>query len=249
MSARTKLWGVAAAKGKRVSMEDAHFFIETPNGWIAGLFDGHGGSEGSAEAARLFAEELAAIREFSLTDEYLTDLFRRVDQALTGKNGGTTALVVIRSGDDCTCAVAGDSQCLMLEKEGALVINEPHDLTNDEERARIVQTGGRIINRHGIDRVANDTFTGSLMVTRALNDPEYQKAGVIPDPEIIHFTNELPARFLGLVCDGIWQNVSVETMGEICRGKRSPQIVADQLVRTALAEGSNDNCTALVVRL
>ncbi|MBI5037388.1 MAG: protein serine/threonine phosphatase 2C family protein [Candidatus Kerfeldbacteria bacterium] len=248
MSIQKKLWGVASQKGPRPTMEDAYFFFETPQGWIAGLFDGHVGGEGSAEAARLFALKLSSGQQHPPTREYLTDLFRQVNQELAGKIGGTTALVVIRHHDQLTCAVAGDSQCVMLALGGELVINEPHRLTHEIERDRVAQAGGTIVLLSGTYRVLRNDGTRGLMVTRALNNPQYAP-GVIPDPEVIHFTNELSARFICLVCDGVWEFVSPEKMNTLAKRKRSPRVLAEWLVSVALTQGSMDNCTALVVRL
>lgn len=244
------LFGIASAQGKRDSQEDAHFTCEVRFGWVCGLFDGHSGSEGSAEAARLMEQEFVSLEDTSpLTGASLTEMFHRVHGALAGKDGGTTALVAHRNGSVLTCVVAGDSHCVVVSSRGAVVLNRDHRLNNSDEHERIERAGGTIVLRHGCERVLNVYGTSAIMVTRAFNDPEYGPAGLIPDPEVVLHTLGSRDRFCCLLCDGIWESLSNDQIASTARGKRSPQRLAEALVQAALAQGSTDNVTAVVVKL
>ena len=52
-----------------------------------------------------------------------------------------------------------------------------------------------------------------------------------------------------LMSDGVWEKLGQLGIHEILRLYHSPQMAADDLVRHALAQGSQDNATALVVRI
>ncbi|MFZ2542403.1 MAG: bifunctional protein-serine/threonine kinase/phosphatase [Gallionella sp.] len=52
-----------------------------------------------------------------------------------------------------------------------------------------------------------------------------------------------------LMSDGVWESLGQQGIHEIMRLYTSPQLAADDLVKRALAAGSQDNATALVVRI
>lgn len=52
-----------------------------------------------------------------------------------------------------------------------------------------------------------------------------------------------------LMSDGVWERLGQLGVHDILRLYHSPQMAADDLVRRALAQGSQDNATALVVRI
>jgi protein phosphatase len=58
-----------------------------------------------------------------------------------------------------------------------------------------------------------------------------------------------PGDVFVLVCDGVWEPLGQRTMHEILNLHQSPQRTADDLVARALAQNSQDNVTALVVRV
>jgi protein phosphatase len=52
-----------------------------------------------------------------------------------------------------------------------------------------------------------------------------------------------------LMSDGVWERLGQKQIHEIILLYQTPQLAADNLVKRALAEGSQDNATALVVRI
>jgi len=52
-----------------------------------------------------------------------------------------------------------------------------------------------------------------------------------------------------LMSDGVWERLGQKRIHETMQLYQSPQLAADNLVKRALAEGSHDNATALVVRI
>ena len=54
---------------------------------------------------------------------------------------------------------------------------------------------------------------------------------------------------LMLCTDGLWNEVSDESIYQILVSHESPQAASEKLVSTALAQGGRDNITAVVVRI
>lgn len=52
-----------------------------------------------------------------------------------------------------------------------------------------------------------------------------------------------------LLCDGVWAALNDRIIAEVLQAEREPTRVADSLVRAALRAGSQDNCSALCVRV
>ncbi len=52
-----------------------------------------------------------------------------------------------------------------------------------------------------------------------------------------------------IVSDGVWEPLSKQTICAALMQDNTPQIISEQLTTTALAKGSQDNCTALIVRI
>lgn len=52
-----------------------------------------------------------------------------------------------------------------------------------------------------------------------------------------------------LLCDGVWETLRESGLLELLKFSRAPQALATELVEAALARGSRDNCSALVLRV
>jgi len=134
------------------------------------------------------------------------------------------------------------------EEEGSLlksiVLTKKHKPTDEEERKRIEELGGKVI----LGRVE-----GILAVSRALGDPEFKFPNklVSTEPYVLKYELTENDKFMILACDGVWDYVSYdEAVGIVARGrkeKKSPQEVSQTLVQTALHKGSKDNLSVIVV--
>lgn len=67
------------------------------------------------------------------------------------------------------------------------------------------------------------------------------------DVHLIEHPLESPATLV-LTTDGVHGVLSASALAEVCARTDAPELAADALVRTAMARGSRDNCTAVVAR-
>ncbi|KAK9450647.1 phosphatase 2C-like domain-containing protein [Limtongia smithiae] len=135
-------------------------------------------------------------------------------------------------------ANAGDARAVLCRRGKALRLSYDHKGTDPIEAARIKNTGGVIV----AGRV-----NGILAVTRALGD-SYIKKYVTSHP----FTTETymvpDDEFLILACDGVWDVCTDQEIVNLVRRVKDPQEASKMIISHALARGSMDNLTALVVR-
>lgn len=101
-------------------------------------------------------------------------------------------------------------------------------------------------------RIVHGRVGGSLAVTRALGDHALKgpRGGVSPDPHCM--THELCAndRFVLLASDGLWDVMSDKEAQQLVLGSAGTAAeIAQRLVQAALAQGTRDNVSALVMHL
>jgi serine/threonine protein phosphatase PrpC len=101
--------------------------------------------------------------------------------------------------------------------------------------------GGKILmNRLG----------GLLAVTRAFGDFSLKKyMGLTVKPEVRKLEIRLNHRFVIVASDGLWDFVGIKAVQKILKEQQEADDIARTLVKTALAEGSVDNITVIVVKL
>lgn len=177
-----------------------------------------------------------------------------------------------------TCANLGDSRCVLVKNGGGFVaLSEDHCPTVPSERKRIEDAGG-FISSAQFNR-KTERVLGSLAVTRALGDFDFKmpnvsawgtKANPIAEDlvtahaDVVQHVCDAEADLaLILACDGIWNVFSSEEAASFVEAKlvkvnsimsKEPEadrceVVATLLVEEALARGSNDNCTCIVLLL
>ena len=77
---------------------------------------------------------------------------------------------------------------------------------------------------------------------------------IICVPELTIHKRDSEDQFLILACDGVWDVMSNEEVGQFVYGKWKQGMtvlaeVGDELLKECLARGSRDNMTALIVRI
>lgn len=204
----------------------------------------------------------------------LTGAFRATDALILlrarreGWNNGCTAVVAFLQHDTLYLANCGDSEAVLAEL--AEVADETHGTPSREtslravllsakhvpseagERERIERSGGRVV----MGRVG-----AQLAVARAFGDADFKLPlcrgsadWVSAEPHLR--TVPLQAarhRFLVLACDGLWDRLSYQQAVDAVAAVRArggpPAEAAASLVQQALAAGTLDNVTAVVVYL
>lgn len=100
----------------------------------------------------------------------------------------------------------------------------------------------------------NNRVGGALAVTRALGDHALKGAGggVTAEPHYVERQLTSRDRFVVLASDGVWDVVDEEEAAQMVLAAEAGQTcaaLAQMLVDRALAGGTRDNVSALVVRL
>jgi protein phosphatase PTC1 len=120
---------------------------------------------------------------------------------------------------------------------------QDHKPTDGDERKRIEEAGGFILRSRVL---------GMLAVTRSFGDHNLKKF-VTARPFTSERILDENSSFLIIACDGLWDVVSdqeaVNFVNEQLDNGVDFSNIAPQLLETALAKGSTDNVTIMVVLL
>ncbi|KAK9094170.1 hypothetical protein Scep_025639 [Stephania cephalantha] len=236
------------------------------------VYDGHGGST-VAEACRdrmhrVIAEEIGGGEDLEEVDwEKLMCLcFSRMDDEINGrvssgaggvKSVGSTAVVALVGGDKVVVANCGDSRAVLSRGGVAVPLSQDHKPDRPDEMERIEAAGGRVINWNGF------RVLGVLATSRSIGD-YYLKPYVIPYPEVTITERSKNDEFLILASDGLWDVISNDVACQVVRRCLDGRLMrrystnaygsgateaAAVLVELAIARGSKDNISVIVVDL
>lgn len=163
---------------------------------------------------------------------------------------GTTATVVLINRDIVTVASVGDTRCIMgaEKKVGSnrykcIELTRDHSCDREDERARIVKSGGvvrRLVGDVPFRVFLKGKSHPGLAMTRAIGDASGEAAGIIPIPEIssrkLESTRSGKKSFIVLASDGVWEFLSSGEVVEIVShfSPDSTQAAVDCVVKTAL---------------
>ncbi|XP_054455896.1 integrin-linked kinase-associated serine/threonine phosphatase 2C isoform X2 [Anoplopoma fimbria] len=230
---------VAARRGEREEMQDAHVLLPDMSGYLSALpeqvsrvsffavFDGHGG----ARASRFAAEHLHLIlaKKFPggktgnvdmLIKRCLLDTFRQTDEdflrtASSQKpawKDGSTATCVLVVDDMVYVANLGDSRAVLCRMEataGADGQRRSLTLPLSTEHNPTIYEERMRIQRKG-GTVRDGRVLGVLEVSRSIGDGQYKRCGVISSPDMKRCQLTANDRFIILACDGVFKVFSAE---------------------------------------
>jgi len=201
-------------------MEDTHCIVDKLAGdatcGLFCIFDGHGGRQVSDHCAERFPDVFKKAMAGNPPDliKPITEVFDKVDKELrlldSDGCGSTAVCAVIRKeGNHNVLYVAnlGDSRAILSKGGKAERMSIDHKCDNPDERDRIKNGGGIILdNRVG----------GVLAVTRAFGDHQLLKSGLSVAPHIVKYTLKPFDKFLVLASDGIWDELSDQDAINYC---------------------------------
>ncbi|TKS80577.1 Integrin-linked kinase-associated serine/threonine phosphatase 2C [Collichthys lucidus] len=199
---------VAARRGERDEMQDAHVLLPDMNGYLSALpgrvsrvsyfavFDGHGGARASRFAAENLHHNLA--KKFpsgetenvdKLIKKCLVDTFRQTDEEFLKKassqkpawKDGSTATCVLVVDDTVYVANLGDSRVCW----DCFSVTTRRAVTlalSKEHNPTIYEERMRIQRAGGT--VRDGRVLGVLEVSRSIGDGQYKRCGVISTPDL-----------------------------------------------------------------
>lgn len=272
-----KSCGWAEDIGRREEMEDGFVFVDCfgnkEKSSFFSIYDGHGGRQ----CVDFVTQHLhdVVLREMSrpqcTVPDALMRAFAKTDSDMRNQgivNSGCTACVCVLHEEQgrrlIYTAHLGDARAVLCRQGGhAARLTSPsdHKATDPHEMRRVIEAGGAIVN---------ERVNGMLAISRAFGDfqlkmPRLQQDVVsyIPDITSTELTDQ--DAFVIVACDGLWDVIDDQEAVEIvCEAQRilstmlpsgpntyhySAKILARTLVEEALARGSSDNISALLVSL
>ena len=236
--------GVAADVGLRDHMEDRWAARATPHGLYVAVYDGHGGARVADQVAAELPGAVARALQSGLDPAAaLRRAFAELDAATADAHCGSTVAALLLTGAALTTAHVGDSRVIRVRRTGSESLTRDHRIEAPDERARVLRMGAELDPPYVVrgDR--------GLMMTRSLGDRWFRPVGVIGEPEIGYHTIGADDVALVAATDGLWDVFSEEDAARIVRRARTAEDAARALVDEALAAGTRDNATAVVVRL
>ena len=176
----------------------------------------------SPEARTALFQELETL--FTRT---ATELYNMAEQA--GLRMGTTLSVVVLAGDRLVIGHVGDTRVYRVRKGQTKVLTEDHSVAASQLRR------------------------GQLTLEAYNKSPQrsvlYQSLGTISEVEPDIVEASLQAGDLLVLCtDGVWAHLDVDTLSQKA-AIEDPRLAARELADTAIQRGSDDNCTAIVLRV
>ncbi|CAM8950516.1 unnamed protein product [Rhodiola kirilowii] len=173
------------------------------------------------------------------------------------RTDGSTALVLVLAREEIVVANCGHSRAVLYRNGMVMPLSWDQKPDRADERRRVEAAGGKVIDMNDGLRVH-----GILRATRSIGDKEL-KPYMICEPEVtVTKCNELD-NFIIIASDGLWDVVSSEDACEVVKmcldgqprqrlkgeSTKSPAVAAAMLAELAMAKGSKDNVSVIVVEL
>lgn len=245
---------LVSKKGRRDVMEDSYGVTVDvagdPKQAFFAVIDGHGGRA----AADYVAENLGnnILREVETLGEErgsLEEAIRR-GYSVTDKeflsqgvvSGACAASVLLKDGH-LHVANVGDCRVVLCRKGVADALTRDHQVSQEDERLRIENSGGFVHSRNGVWRVH-----GSLAISRAIGDL-HLKEWIISEPEIKMCRITPDCEFLIMASDGLWDKVSDQEAVDLVSRQTNLQESCKKLVELACSKGSLDDITVMLINL
>jgi serine/threonine protein phosphatase PrpC len=159
---------------------------------------------------------------------------------------GSTGLCAIVRENKLLIANVGDCRALLISNGRPVQLSTDHKPTSPDEQKRIAALGGSVVYCMGVARVNR-----VLAVSRAFGNRTIRSV-IRPDADLTQRDLMDGDDFLVLASDGLWDVLKNKDVCDVCYSpflQRKPQAIADELVQLALARGSMDNVTCVVVSL
>eukprot|EP00435_Cladocopium_sp_Y103_P062322 s36_g23.t4 len=184
----------------------------------------------------------------------------------TDDSSGSTACTMTVFGPDeqmrlrLFMANCGDSRAVLCTSGTAQRLTEDHKPNLPAEKKRIEAADGGVVEVQGVWRCVLPqkkrltSKIAGLAVSRSFGDKDFKGPDIVSaEPEItVHEVDWDADEFVILATDGIWDVLSdkdsVALVRQHLQSGKTEEKAAEALVKRAREKGSQDDCTALVVR-
>ncbi|KAG7400879.1 hypothetical protein PHYBOEH_004091 [Phytophthora boehmeriae] len=265
-------YGVYSDQGVRKQNEDRKTSTSRQLGddlvAFFGLYDGHGGAEVAEYLAQNLHETVFSHLQRHPSDEQTASETVRLSDAVRSAfaatdeeifklqlPSGSTAVSVVVKGSTAIVSSVGDSQVVLSTAGRATDMCIAHTPELSSERERILAAKGQI---------SKGRIYGMLGVSRAFGDNDFKTARgefksrfngdlVSATPDVV--THEITSQdeFMVLGCDGLFDVMMPQDVVNFVRAKLGlhgdVQHATEELVSHAIALGSEDNVSAIIVCL
>ncbi|KAF7049372.1 hypothetical protein CFC21_057923 [Triticum aestivum] len=246
---------------RRVEMEDRHVAKVAlggdPEVALFAVFDGHGGKNAAEFAAQnmpKFMAEVVRKVDGGDSDEIegaVKKCYLKTDEEFLKReeSGGACCVTALLQKGGLTVSNTGDCRAVLSRAGTAEALTSDHRASREDERERIENLGGFVVNNRGTWRVQ-----GSLAVSRGIGDA-HLKQWVVADPDTRTLLVDPQCEFLVLASDGLWDKVdnqeAIDIARPLCIGndKTSRIAACRRLVETAGSRGSTDDISVLIIQL
>lgn len=272
---RHKVGSIHSHQGAKGVNQDSAILYQgygMEDGELCAVFDGHG-SNGHI-VSRVARNQLPSLllnqRKFMEWDQAFVSAFKALDkeikllETVDCSFSGSTAVVVVRQGEDLVIANLGDSRAVLgtSTENGIQATQLTEDLKPDVpgEADRIKKANGRVFAHESqphIQRVwlPNEDIPG-LAMSRAFGDFDMKNCGIIATPVVTHRRLTSKDQFLVLACDGVWDVLSNDEVVSVVVSAKNKEAAAKAVVDEAHAAWKRkfplakiDDCTVVCLFL
>ncbi|TVU47397.1 hypothetical protein EJB05_06997 [Eragrostis curvula] len=243
---------------RRVEMEDRHVakvgLGGDPKVALFGVFDGHGGKNAAEFAAenmpKFMAEEMKKVDSGEMEGAVKRGYLKTDEEFLKrDESGGACCVTAVIQKGGLVVSNAGDCRAVLSRAGKAEALTSDHRASREDEKERIENLGGFVVNYRGTWRVQ-----GSLAVSRGIGDA-HLKQWIVADPDTRSLLVDDQCEFLILASDGLWDKIDNQEAVDLARplcisnDKASRMAACRRLVEISISRGSTDDISVVIVQL
>ncbi|KAL9176732.1 hypothetical protein ABFS82_01G015200 [Erythranthe guttata] len=220
---------------------------------------------GSGDQSGLSIINLVKWKEACMSSFKVVDKEIKLVDGLDCSCSGSTAVVVIKQGEDLVVANLGDSRAVLgtRSEDGIMAVQLTTDLKPGvkSEAERIRRLNGRVVALEAEPHIQRVWLpyenSPGLAMSRAFGDFVLKNHGIICIPDVTYHRLTPNDEFIVLASDGVWDVMSNnEVMGVVSSSAHNEEAAAKAVVDAAIASwkhkfpnSKRDDCTAICLFL
>jgi serine/threonine protein phosphatase PrpC len=230
------------SKGRRPTMEDAHFIKDLGNFVLAGVFDGHGGSQVSEFANAKVRDEFATFLDTAqgnvrvAMENIIDHIQQEVVKNEEWNGAGTTAVfcLINKVTHEIVTATIADSEAKLYEANKVTPLSTLRDWSTPKDIQRAEEALGGPLPKNENPKTIRFPHMCGINIARSIGDVDVAswegKLGLTHKPKIsinrVELKPDEKATLL-IACDGFWSD--------------RPQLISEAAVKEQIAQHRDDN--------